>query len=82
MEIIPIPAKKKTPSITKVGIYARVSTSRAEQLRSLSAQVSALTQYVYDRYDWVLRDVYIDVCSAKTGSSRREFERMIESCLY
>ena len=80
MEIIPIPAKKKTLNITKVGIYARVSTSRAEQLRSLSAQVSTLTQYVYDRYDWVLRDVYIDVGSAKTGSSRREFERMIEDC--
>jgi DNA invertase Pin-like site-specific DNA recombinase len=57
-----------------------VSTSRAEQLRSLSAQVSSLTRYVYDRYDWVLKDIYIDVGSAKTGSSRREFERMIEDC--
>lgn len=76
-----MPARKHGTRVTRVGIYARVSTARAEQLRSLAAQVSSLTRHVYNRYDWILRDVYIDVGSAKTGSSsRREFERMIEDC--
>lgn len=79
-EVTYIPAKKKDTRVTRVGIYARVSTSRAEQLRSLAAQVSTLTRHVYQRYDWILRDTYIDVGSAKTGSSRKEFERMIEDC--
>ncbi len=79
-EVRIIPAAKRDPRVTKVGIYARVSTSRAEQLRSLAAQVSTLTRHVYKRYDWILKDVYIDVGSAKTGSSRREFTRMIEDC--
>lgn len=75
-----MPGKKHGTRVIRVGIYARVSTARAEQLRSLAAQVSSLTRHVYNRYDWVLRDVYIDVGSAKTGSTRREFERMIEDC--
>ena len=79
-EIRVIPAAKRDPRVTKVGIYARVSTARAEQLRSLAAQVSTLTRHVYKRYDWILKDTYIDVGSAKTGSSRREFTRMIEDC--
>ena len=79
-EIRVIPAAKRDPRVTKVGIYARVSTARAEQLRSLAAQVSTLTRHVYKRYDWILKDTYIDVGSAKTGSSRREFTRMIEEC--
>ena len=78
--ITEIPAKKKLPTVTRVGIYARVSTSRASPLRSLTEQVSTLTRHVYDRNDWTLRDVYIDVGSAKTGSIRREFTRMIEDC--
>ena len=80
-EVIEMPARKHGTRVTRVGIYARVSTARAEQLRSLAAQVSSLTRHVYNRYDWILRDVYIDVGSATTGSSsRREFERMIEDC--
>ncbi len=79
-EVIVMPARKHGARVIRVGIYARVSTARAEQLRSLASQVSSLTRHVYNRYDWVLRDVYIDVGSAKTGSSRREFERMIEEC--
>lgn len=79
-EVIEMPARKHGTRVIRVGIYARVSTARAEQLRSLAAQVSSLTRHVYNRYDWILRDVYLDVGSAKTGSSRREFERMIEDC--
>lgn len=49
-------------------------------MRSLSAQASALTRYVYFRENWVLKDMYIEVGSAKPGSSRREFSRLIEDC--
>ena len=63
-----------------MGIYARVSTARVEQLRSLAAQVSALSQYTYQRNDMLIRDIYIDVGTAKTGSSRREFARLLEDC--
>lgn len=75
-----IPPWKKRSGINRVGIYARVSTARAEQLRSLSAQVSLLTQYVYSRNDCVIRDIYLDVGSAKTGTTRREFTRLLHDC--
>ena len=76
-----IPAQKKDPHLFKAGIYARVSTARLEQLKSLSAQVSAMTRYVYFRENWILRDIYLEVGSAKTGSSRREFARLINDCI-
>ena len=58
-KITEIPAKKKLPTVTRVGIYARVSTSRASQLRSLAEQVSTLTRHVYDRNDWPKKESYI-----------------------
>jgi DNA invertase Pin-like site-specific DNA recombinase len=29
---------------------------------------------------WLLVDVYIDIASSKTGSSRKEFTRMLQNC--
>ena len=75
-----IPAYKKEPHLLKAGIYVRVSTARVEQLRSLSNQVSAMTRYVYSRENWILKDVYLEVGSAKTGASRREFTRLLNDC--
>ena len=75
-----IPAHKKEPHLIKAGIYVRVSTARAPQLRSLSSQVSAMTRYVYSRENWILKDIYLEVGSAKTGSSRREFTRLLDDC--
>ena len=75
-----IPAHKKEPHLIKAGIYMRVSTARAEQLRSLSSQVSAMTRYIYSRENWILKDIYLEVGSAKTGSSRREFTRLLDDC--
>ena len=75
-----IPAYRKDPHLIKAGIYVRVSTARVEQLRSLSNQVSAMTRYVYARENWVLKDIYLEVGSAKTGSSRREFTRLVDDC--
>ena len=73
--IPPIPKREK-----KVGIYCRVSTNSAEQLQSLAAQVSHLTRLVAAMPQWVLSDVYMDISTSKTGSSRKEFNRMLDDC--
>lgn len=63
-----------------VGIYCRVSTNSVDQLKSLTAQVSALTRLTAATPQWLLADVYMDIASSKTGSSRREFTRMLDDC--
>ena len=77
--ITTIPPKPK-PKISRVGIYCRVSSNSMEQLKSLTAQISGLTRFVAANPNWILADVYIDIASAKTGSSRCEFNRMLENC--
>ena len=52
--IPPLPPKREK----RVGIYCRVSTNSMEQLKSLSAQVSALTRLVAANPKWLLLDVY------------------------
>ena len=64
----------------RVGIYCRVSTSSVEQLQSLTAQVSHLTRIIAATPQWLLADVYMDIATSKTGSSRKEFNRMLEDC--
>jgi DNA invertase Pin-like site-specific DNA recombinase len=64
----------------RVGIYCRVSTNSSDQLKSLTAQVSALTRLTAANPKWLLVDVYIDIASSKTGSSRKEFSRMLQDC--
>lgn len=77
IEYIPAkPAKREK----RVGIYCRVSTNSADQLKSLAAQVSALTRLTAVNPNWLLVDVYIDIASSKTGSSRKEFSRMLKDC--
>lgn len=73
--IPPIPKRGE-----KVGIYCRVSTNSAEQLQSLTAQVSHLTKLTAAMSQWILADFYIDIATSKTGSSHKEFNRMIEDC--
>lgn len=74
-----IPAKPPKRE-KRVGIYCRVSTNSADQLKSLTAQVSALTRLTAVNPKWLLVDVYIDIASSKTGSSRKEFNRMLKDC--
>ena len=62
----------------QVGIYCRVSTNSMEQLQSLTAQVSHLTRLTAAMPQWVLADVYMDIATSKTGSSRKEFNRLLE----
>lgn len=63
-----------------VGIYCRVSTNSSEQLQSLTAQASHLTRLTAATPQWVLSDIYMDIATSKTGSSRKEFHRMLEDC--
>ena len=74
--IPPKPPKREK----RVGIYCRVSTNSVDQLKSLTAQVSALTRLTAATPQWLLVDVYMDIASSKTGSSRREFARMLDDC--
>jgi DNA invertase Pin-like site-specific DNA recombinase len=74
--IPPLPIKREK----RVGIYCRVSTNSVDQLKSLTAQVSALTRLTAANPKWLLVDVYIDIASSKTGSSRKEFARMLQDC--
>lgn len=62
----------------RVGIYCRVSTNSMEQLQSLTTQVSHLTRLTAAVPQWLLSDVYMDIATSKTGSSRKEFNRMLE----
>ena len=64
----------------RVGIYCRVSTNSMEQLQSLTVQVSHLTRLTATVPQWLLADVYMDIATSKTGSSRKEFNRMLEDC--
>lgn len=49
---------------------------------SLSAQISGLTRLVAAHRTWFVADIFLDVASAKTGSKRSEFNRMINECEY
>jgi site-specific DNA recombinase len=74
--IPPLPPKREK----RVGIYCRVSTNSTDQLKSLTAQISALTRLTSANPKWLLVDVYTDIASSKTGSSRKEFTRMLKDC--
>jgi predicted site-specific integrase-resolvase len=74
--IPPVPAKRDK----RVGIYCRVSTNSSEQLKSLTAQVSHLTRITAATPQWLIVDVYMDIATSKTGSSRKEFTRMLNDC--
>ena len=74
--IPPIPQKRDK----RIGIYCRVSTNSSEQLQSLAAQVSHLTKITAATPQWLLADVYMDISTSKTGSSRKEFNCMLDDC--
>jgi len=74
-----IPAKPSKRE-KRIGIYARVSTNSAEQLKSLTAQIWHLTRLTVANQKWLLVDVYMNIASGKVGSSRKEFSRMLKDC--
>lgn len=42
--------------------------------------MSHLTKLTAAMPQWLLADVYIDITTSKTGSSRKEFNRMLDDC--
>lgn len=74
-----IPAVKDR-EIIPAAIYVRVSSNSTEQLKSLSAQVSALTGYISSHSNWKQVDSYVEVASAKTIGERSEFNRLLKDC--
>lgn len=64
----------------RAAIYCRVSTDSSEQLNSLANQLSYLTKYIDRRLDWRLVDIYLDIQSGRSASSRSEFKRMMDDC--
>lgn len=46
----------------------------------LDAQVLGLTKLAVAHITWFVADIFIDVESAKTGTTRLEFNRMIGEC--
>ena len=49
----------------RVGLYCLVSTNSADQLKSLTTQISALTKLTAANPKRLLVDVYIDISSSK-----------------
>lgn len=49
-----------------------------DQVKSFTVQISALTRLTSVNPKWLLLDVYTDIVSSTTGSSRKEFNRMLE----
>lgn len=47
-----------------------MSTNRKEQMESLATQVSGLTRLAATHRTWFVADIFLDVASAKTGTSR------------
>lgn len=76
-EVTVIPATIPPMKADKmVVIYARESSSSVEQLKALSAQISKLTQKVANHEGWKLYDIFLDIHTSKTGSSREQFKRL------
>lgn len=62
----------------KVGAYCRVSTEKEDQINSLESQKSYFKQYIENKPDWELVDVYADEGVSGTQAEKRaEFQRMI-----
>ena len=60
--------------------YARVSSNSVEQLNSLNAQISGLTRLTAANPTWLPADIYIDIATGKTGTQRKELNRLLADC--
>lgn len=90
IKVTTIPAKKpvisaSTSSIAatrRVAAYARVSTASEEQATSYEAQVSYYTDYIAQRADWQMVEIYTDEGITGTSTKHRVgFQRMVKDAL-
>lgn len=66
----------------RVCAYCRVSTAQEEQESSFESQVNYYTQYITNRSDWTLIDIYADEGISGTNTTKRkDFLRMIDDCM-
>ena len=73
---IPEGAKKR------VCAYCRVSTAQEEQESSFESQVKYYTQYINNKADWMLVDIYADEGITGTNTTKRkDFLKMIDDCM-
>lgn len=75
-----INAKRKYEGATHAAIYCRVSSARKEQLKSLTAQISGLTNKIAYMPNYILFDSYVDIASGSSLSDRPEFQRLVDDC--
>lgn len=73
-----IPARPKP--LKRVRIYCRVSSSKPEQLKSLSNQISGIIRWSASIKMFRIIDMYVDIHSGKAGSNRPEIKRLIDDC--
>lgn len=65
----------------RVAVYARVSTDDPRQTSSYELQKNHYTDFVKERKDWELVDIYADEGISGTSlQHREEFKRMISDC--
>ncbi|MCM1508763.1 MAG: recombinase family protein [Ruminococcus flavefaciens] len=78
-KVTTIPVVPTFQHLRKVGVYCRVSSARADQLHSMSAQASHLTKTVLNCRSWQLIDIYLDFRSG-LDDNRPELQRLIKDC--
>ena len=67
--------------IKRACAYIRVSSDSNDQLNSYANQLQYYTEYIENREDWEMVDIYAD--EAVTGTSitkRKDFQRMMNDC--
>ena len=70
-----MPVKRK-----RVAAYARVSSGKDAQLRSLSVQISYYNEYIGNRGDWQLVKIYADEAMTGTRDDRPQFQQLLTDC--
>mgnify|MGYP002579544323 CR=1 FL=1 len=61
----------------RVAPYCRVSTDSEDQLNSYKSQVQHYTDFINNRKDWVLVDIYADEAITGTQTKKRnDFQRL------
>jgi len=79
-KITKLETRAQMPTRKRVAAYARVSSSKDEMLRSLTAQVSFYSNLIQSKPEWEYAGVYADEAETGTKGSRPEFQRLIADC--
>lgn len=65
----------------RVAAYCRVSSDSEDQLNSYASQIATYTDYIGQRPDWALVDIYADEGLTGTKTEKRDdLKRLIADC--